>query len=243
MRTTIWPDKRIVGPGGASVNRPDAAPQKEACNCYDFEPPPAGPGTFDPCPIHGATRCEPPDEDPAEVGYPYDIQQLHDTPPSDAVPVAWWVEVEKDGDEIIGPVRLFTGPGESWEIQGVDEDCHEDEEWAKLLCEKHNATLYAHPEDAPEGPKGTTLRYDAKNRLSYVWLIWVLHEQTNRWELQGICTSEAELTPRVRAIKNDPNTIHVRTEVAFVDHLFAGGETVGDYANRVSANRLKDGAR
>ncbi len=92
--------------------------------------------------------------------------------------------------------------------------------------------------DAPEGPSGTTLQYDAKNRLSYVWLIWVLHEKTNRWELQGICTSEAELTPRVRAIKNDPHTIRVRTEVAFVDHLFAAGETVGDYANRVQANRL-----
>ena len=73
-------------------------------------------------------------------------------PPSDAAPVAWRVEVEKEGDEIIGPVRLVTGPGESWEIQGVDEDCYEDEAWAKLLCEKHNATLYAHPEDAPGGP-------------------------------------------------------------------------------------------
>ncbi|KKK82128.1 hypothetical protein LCGC14_2806500 [marine sediment metagenome] len=89
--------------------------------------------------------------------------------------------------------------------------------------------------DVPEGQKGTTLQYDAKNKLSYVWLIWVLHEKTNRWELQGICTSEIELTPRVRAIKNDPDTIQVRTEAAFVDHLFAGGETVGDYANRVAA--------
>ena len=74
---------------------------------------------------------------------------------SDAVPVAWRVEVEKEGDEIIGPVRLVTGPGESWEIQGVDEDCHEDEAWAKLLCEKHNATLYAHPEDAPRPDKAS----------------------------------------------------------------------------------------
>ena len=70
-------------------------------------------------------------------------------PPSDAAPVAWRVEVEKEGDEIIGPVRLVTGPGESWEIQGVEEDCYEDEAWAKLLCERHNATLYAHPADAP----------------------------------------------------------------------------------------------
>ena len=93
----------------------------------------------------------------------------------------------------------------------------------------------AHPEDAP----GTTLQYDVKNKLSYVWLIWVLHEQTDRWELQGVCTSEAELTPRVRAIKNDPNTIHVRTEVAFVDHLFAAGETVGDYANRLYAQEKR----
>jgi len=91
--------------------------------------------------------------------------------------------------------------------------------------------------DAPKGQKGTTLQYDAKNRLSYVWLIWALHERTNRWELQGICTSEVELTPRVRAIKNDPNTIQVRTEVAFVDHLFAAGETVGDYANRLDAQQ------
>ena len=86
---------------------------------------------------------------------------------------------------------------------------------------------------------GTTLQYDAKNKLSYVWLIWVCHKQTNRWELQGICTSEVELTPRVRAIKNDPNTIQVRTEVAFVDHLFAAGETVGDYANRVAAQQTE----
>ncbi len=74
---------------------------------------------------------------------------------SDAAPVPWRVEVEKEGDEITGPVRLVTGPGESWEIQGVDEDCHEDEAWAKLLCEKHNATLYTHPEDAPRPDKAS----------------------------------------------------------------------------------------
>ncbi len=54
----------------------------------------------------------------------------------------WHIEVERDGDEIIGPVRLFTAPGESWEIQGV-EDAHDDEVWAQLLCDKHNAALRA----------------------------------------------------------------------------------------------------
>ena len=112
-------------------------------------------------------------------------------------------------------------------------ECATDCPWIGLQ-EAFDAVLDA---DAPEGQRGTTLQYDAKNRLSYVWLIWVLHEHTGRWELQGICTSEAELTPRVRAIKNDPNTIRVRTEVAFVDHLFAAGETVGDYANRLHAQQ------
>ena len=68
------------------------------------------------------------------------LRGRHASQSSNVTFVAWRVEVEKEGDEIIGPVRLITGPGESWEIQGV-EDAYDDERWANLLAKKHNATL------------------------------------------------------------------------------------------------------
>ena len=159
-------------------------------------------------------------------------------PPSDAAPVAWRVEVEKEGDEIIGPVRLFTGPGESWEIQGVDEDCYEDEAWAKLLCEKHNATLYAHPEDAHResgaGAAPRTKDFHPDDRSTDPE-----DAPGGPWRSENIGDEDRSWGPTVWDSRVDAEGYGVIGVSRFFFETLPLAEAIRDVLNRDALNRLK----
>ena len=140
---TIWPDKQIVGPGGASVNRPDVVPPEEVRERIDADQEElyGYPGEV----VNGAPTEEPPQDDggvlgaraverstePDTHGEASIDREVRPLSPSDAAPVA------PPSDQ--GPYHFSCGC--CWWVGSVA---------CSIEHGIDGPIVHAHPEDAPQ---------------------------------------------------------------------------------------------